>query len=132
MSVSRGDSYKTASFSLRNRVARALWHCCWLVLFWPSPRPLHAWRALLLRLWGAKLGRNCHIYPKAAIWAPWNLVCGDEVGVADDVNLYNQEIIRLGRRCVISQGSYLSTGTHDYTSPSFPLVAKPIIVEDFA
>ena len=86
----------------------------------------------MLRLWGAKIGRHCHIYPRAVIWAPWNLICRDEVGVADGVNLYNQAPIKLGSRCVISQGAFLCTGTHDYTSEDFPLVARPIEIGDHA
>ena len=38
-----------------------------------SPRPLHGWRSMLLRLFGAKMGANCHFYPCSRVWAPWNL-----------------------------------------------------------
>ena len=121
-----------ACFSLGNRFARFIWGIAYLLLFRFSPRPFHAWRALLLRCFGAKLGRNCHIYPKVEIWAPWNLECGDEAGVADRVILYNQAPIRLGRRVVISQGSHLCTGTHDYNSPDFTLRTYPIVVQPLA
>ncbi|GAB4016667.1 hypothetical protein GCM10028808_45850 [Spirosoma migulaei] len=40
------------------------------------------------------------------------------------------EKIKIGRRTVISQGTHLCGGTHDYTKPGFPLVAKPIIIGD--
>src|SRR5688572_5295020 len=102
MSDNRPSAYTGPSFSFGNRLARAGWNLCWAVLFRPSPRPFHAWRSLLLRLWGAKLGARCHIYPRAVVWAPWNLVCGDEVGVGDGAILYNQAPITLGRRCVVS------------------------------
>lgn len=36
--------------------------------------------------------------------------------------------IVLGKRVVVSQGAHLCTGTHGYTSSSFPLYAKPINV----
>jgi putative colanic acid biosynthesis acetyltransferase WcaF len=83
-------------------------------------------------MFGAKLGRNCHIYSGAVIWAPWNLEAGDEVGIADGAIIYNQAPIRLGRRVVISQGAHLCTGTHDYEHPGFPLIAKPIVVHEQA
>jgi putative colanic acid biosynthesis acetyltransferase WcaF len=126
------DSFTGPSFSLGNRLARALWAIAHLLLVRWTPRPFHAWRAFVLRLFGAKLGRNCHIYAGAVIWAPWNLEAGDECGVADGAVLYNQAPIILGRRVVISQGSHLCTGTHDYENPNFPLVAKPIVVGDQA
>jgi putative colanic acid biosynthesis acetyltransferase WcaF len=126
------SAYSGRCFSFGNRVARFIWGFVYLIFFRFSPRPCHAWRALLLRCFGAKLGRNCHIYPKVEIWAPWNLECGDEVGVADRVILYNQATIRLGRRVVISQGSHLCTGTHDYNSENFSLKTHPIVVRPLA
>lgn len=126
------DSFSGPSFSLGNRGARAIWGIAHVLLIRWTPRPLHSWRAFVLRLFGAKLGRNCHIYPKAIIWAPWNLEAGDECGVADGAILYNQAKIRLGRRVVISQGSHLCCGSHDYEDPNFPLIAKPITVGDQA
>jgi putative colanic acid biosynthesis acetyltransferase WcaF len=40
--------------------------------------------------------------------------------------------ITLGERAVVSQGSHLCTGTHDYNKPSFPLYAKPISIGSYA
>jgi putative colanic acid biosynthesis acetyltransferase WcaF len=131
MPTANASAFGGPSHSLCNRIARAGWNVCWTLFFRASPRPCHAWRSWVLRMWGARLGRKCHIYPGAVIWAPWNLVCGDEVGIADGVTLYNQAPISLGRRCVLSQGSYLCTGTHDYTSPDFRLFARPIEVGSF-
>ena len=126
------DTFTGPSFSLKNRVLRLLWGIVYNLFFRFSPRPCHVWRAFLLKLFGANLGRGCHIYPKAVIWAPWNLSCGDETGVADHAILYTQAPIYLGKRCVISQGSHLCTGTHDYTQRGFPLTAAPIIIGDDA
>ncbi|MBC8094509.1 MAG: putative colanic acid biosynthesis acetyltransferase [Akkermansiaceae bacterium] len=120
------DAFTGPSFSLSNRLARWVWGIAYQLLFRPSPRPLHAWRGFLLTLFGARLGKGCHIYPRAVIWAPWNLECGDQVGVADGAILYNQATISLGARAVISQGSHLCTGSHDYELRGFPLFAKPI------
>lgn len=117
-----------SSFPLSNRLRRLLWksaHC--LLIAW-TPRPLHAWRVLVLRCFGAKLGRGCHIYPRAQIWAPWMLVCGDGVGIADQAIIYCMAVISIGHRAVISQGTHLCSGTHDYTDPTFPLVSRPITV----
>ena len=126
------DGFGAPSFSLANRMARAAWGIVYITLFRLSPRPFHAWRAFLLRVFGAKLGARCHIYPRAIIWAPWNIICGDESAVGDGAILYSQAIITIGKRVVISQGSHVCTGTHDYESRSFPLIAKPIAICDHA
>lgn len=125
------DTYTGPSFSLKNRLMRVLWGIVYIILFKYSPRPLHAWRVLILRCFGAKIGRGVHVYPNVIIWAPWNLEIGDESGIANGVVLYSQDKILIGKRVVISQGSHLCTGTHDYTKFGFPLFTKSIIIENF-
>lgn len=126
--MTEADAHTGPSFSLGNRLARVAWGAVYWLLFRPSPRPLHAWRAWLLRLFGARLGARCHIYPGVRIWAPWNLVCGAEAGVASGAILYTQGRVTIGERAVISQGAHLCAGTHDYTRAGFPLVTRPIVV----
>lgn len=126
------DTYREASFSFSNRLARAAWGVCWLLFFRASPRPFHSWRRLVLRLWGAKIARGAHVYPSARIWAPWNLECGEEAGIGDRAIVYNQAKVRIGRRAVISQGTHLCTGTHDYSEAGMPLLALPIVIESQA
>lgn len=126
------DAFTGPSFSLGNRIARAVWGVAHFLLIRWTPRPFHRWRAFVLRMFGAKLGRNCRIYPGAKIWAPWHLEAGDQCGIANGAIIYNQARIRLGRRVVISQGAHLCTGTHDYEDPGFALRAEPIVVGDQA
>jgi putative colanic acid biosynthesis acetyltransferase WcaF len=97
-----------------------------------SPRPLHAWRAVVFRAFGAKLGANCHIYPAARVWAPWNLICEDAVGIADGAVVYNPLPIRLGSHSVVSQDAYLCGATHDFDDPAFPMISSPIGIGRYA
>jgi putative colanic acid biosynthesis acetyltransferase WcaF len=90
--------------------------------------PFHSWRSFLLRVFGASVGRGAHVYPSVKIWAPWNLDIGDQVGIGERVNLYCQAKIAIGNRAVISQQTFLCTGTHDYTSSGMKLICKPIII----
>lgn len=118
------------SFSFRNRIARLLWGMVYLFFFRYSPRPLHGWRRILLRFFGASIGKGVHVYPGVRIWAPWNLEIDDYSGVGDGVQLYSQGLIKIGKYVVVSQGTYLCAGTHDYREPGFPLITKPIHIED--
>ena len=118
--------------SVANRLRRLIWGIVYSVLFRPSPRIAHSWRAGILRLFGAKIGKKVHVYPKAKIWAPWNLEIDDECGVGDDATLYSMDKIKLGLRSVVSQGAYLCCGTHDYNSPTMQLITKPITICDDA
>lgn len=122
-SARSSDPYRRPAFSKADRLRRALWNLCWLLLYRPSPRPFHAWRAFLLRLFGASLGPHCHFYPGSRIWAPWKLTCEDHVAAADNVEIYNVAAMRISSHAILSQGAYICSATHDYNDPDFPLLA---------
>ena len=126
------DPYLRPAFSLRDRLKRALWNGCWLLLYRVSPRPLHSWRALLLRAFGAKLGPNCHFYSGSRIWAPRNLSCADQVTVADGAEIYNPAPIYFGSHAIVSQGAYICGATHDFDDPAFPLLAYSMQIGAYA
>ena len=114
--------------SLANKLARSVWQVVWLLLYRPTPRLFHPWRCLLLRLFGAKLGRAVHPYPSARIWAPWNLEMGDHACLSEGVDCYCVAPIRIGAQTTVSQYSFLCTASHDYTRADMPLVTAPITI----
>lgn len=122
--------YRPSSHSRANRAARLLWSLVWLLLFRPSPKPLHAWRRGLLRLFGARLGRGTIVHASARIWAPWNLEMGDFSSLAPFVDCYCVDRVRLGRCVTVSQYSYLCAAGHDVDSPGMPLTTAPVTLED--
>ena len=126
IAASVSDPYLRPAFSRGNRAKRLLWNVCWLLLYRPSPRPLHAWRSMLLRLFGAQMGPNCHFYPASKVWAPWNLHCADQVTAGDGAEIYNPAPVHLGSHAIMSQQSFLCGATHDYNDPNFPLLAYSV------
>src|SRR4051812_43551868 len=126
------DPYLRPSFSLTNRLRRVAWNVCWALLYRTSPRPLHAWRVMLLRAFGAKMGPNCHFYPSSRIWAPWNLRCADQVTAGDAAEIYNPAPMELGSHAILSQGAYLCGATHDLDDPVFPLLAYSSSIGPYA
>lgn len=118
--------------SFTNKLARLLWTSVWLLLYRPTPRLLHPWRRLLLRLFGANLGKAVHPYPSARIWAPWNLEMGDYSCLSEYVDCYCVDKISIGANSTVSQYSFLCTASHDYTDRSFPLVTAPIRIGEKA
>ncbi len=126
------DPYLAPAFPLRDRFRRAIWNLCWVAFYRPSPRPLHVWRSWLLRLFGARLGPNCHFYPAARIWAPWNLVCADQVTAGDGAEIYNPATLTLGSHAILSQHSFVCGATHGYDDPAFPLIACPMSIGAYA
>ena len=120
------------AFSLGNRIRRQIWQINWLLLFRPSPRPFHWWLAIMLRIFGARLGPNCHFYPGTPIWARWNLECSDQVTVGDAAEVYNPALIRFGSHAIVSQGEYICGATHDFDDPAFPLLAYSMYIGNHA
>lgn len=126
------DPYLRPAFSFSNRARRLLWGICWATFYRLSPRPFHSWRAMLLRLFGAKLGPNSRFYPTSRVWDPANLVCEDLVAVGDGAEIYNPAPVHLGSHAILSQDAYLCGATHDYDDPRFPLLAFEMWVGPYA
>jgi len=117
-----------ASFSLGNRLFRVIWMTSWLVLARFTPPPLHGWRRLVLRAFGARLGAKVRVHASAAIWHPGNLALGDGVLIGPGVRIYNQGHIAIGAGTVVSQRAHLCASSHDIDDPHFQLVLRPITV----
>lgn len=120
-------TYKTPkNFRGRSAILVQFWWMVYTVFFRLSPQVLYAWRRFLLRLFGAKIGKNVIIRPTARITYPWKVSIGDYSWIGDDVVLYSLGNIKIGENTVISQRSYICTGTHDYNSEDFRIYAEDI------
>ncbi|MBB5330627.1 putative colanic acid biosynthesis acetyltransferase [Tunturiibacter gelidoferens] len=126
------DPYLRPAFSVQDRLRRLNWNLCWAILYRTSPRPLHSWRAFLLRLFGAKMGPDCHFYPRSKVWAPWNLICAEQVTAGDGAEIYNPAPVTLGSHAILSQDAYVCAATHDYDDPAFPLIAYAMQIGAYA
>lgn len=87
---------------------------------------------MLLRLFGANVSWNARVFPKARVWAPWNLEMGDYAMLGDDVDCYCVGRIVIGAHSVVSQYSYLCGATHDHEEPTRPLVKGDIVIGEQA
>lgn len=120
------------TFSRTNRIKRALWIVAWCVLARWTPPQLHKWRIFLLNIFGARVSSSAFVYSSAKVWAPWNLQILPYGTLGRHVECYNIAPIYIGFKSVVSQHSFLCTGTHDYRSADFPLIAKSITICDMA
>lgn len=122
------DANRSArKWSRREQIGRMLWGLA-TPLFGLSPRPLWGWRRMLLRAFGATVGKGVHVYPTARITIPWNLTLGAGCAVGDHAILYALGPITIGARATVSQGAHLCAGTHDLSQPARPLVKSPIVI----
>jgi putative colanic acid biosynthesis acetyltransferase WcaF len=111
----------------RAKWVEALWMLAQALLL-SSWIPGAAHRRILLRAFGAKIGRGVDIKPGVRVKFPWRLSIGDNSWIGENVWIDNLAQVDIGSNCCISQGAYLCTGTHDWTRSTFDLVVKPISV----
>lgn len=118
------------NFRGRNAFIVQLWWIVQGIFFRMSPQFMYGFRRFLLRLFGAKIGKKVIIRPTVRITYPWKIVIGDYTWIGDDVVLYSLGDIEIGNNVVISQKSYLCTGSHNYLQSDFPIFAKKINIKD--
>jgi putative colanic acid biosynthesis acetyltransferase WcaF len=122
------NELKLHKISLRNKIKRFIWGFIQSSFFRFSPRQAHFFRVFLLKIFGANIGSGVHIYPKAKIWAPWNLAMESNSSIDDYVDCYNVAPIKIGANTAISRYVFLCTATHDYSKKNRPLLISPIKV----
>jgi len=114
----------------RSLLVQALWHFVGLPLFRSHFIPISGLKCALLMLFGAKIGQGVYIKPGVRVKFPWYLTVGDYCWLGEDLWIDNLTDVRIGSNVCISQGAYLCTGNHDWTTPNMKLFRKPIRVDD--
>ena len=122
----------TSNWTRGQQLARLAWSIVQATLFRWSPHNAYAWRALLLRTFGATLGANVRVRPTVRIEIPWHLEIGPNSSVGDFAILYCLGRVTLGTHVTISQYAHLCAGTHDFAKLDMPLLRLPIEVGDDA
>jgi putative colanic acid biosynthesis acetyltransferase WcaF len=116
----------------RGALIVVLWDLVQSFLIQPSPHPFYAWRRFWYRVFGATIGENVLLRKSVRCNYPWKLSIGHNSWIGDEATLYCLQHIHIGENVVISQQSYLCSGTHDHRDPHFGLIVRPIVIEDGA
>lgn len=120
---------RARKWTVKEIAARVAWGMV-RPIFSLSPRPIWGWRRFILRLFGAQIGRNVHVYPTVRIAMPWNLQIGDYTAIGDRAIVYNLGPVHIGARATVSQNAHLCAGSHDWRDPTMPLTKPPIVIGD--
>ncbi len=121
---------KVSPWTTKEKIGRALWMILRVPLFRLSWHNWYAWRRMVLRAFGAKIGRRCNIRPTARIEIPWLLEMDDGATLGDYAIVYNLGRVRIGKRTTVSQYGHLCAGSHDITKFERPLLRPEIRVGD--
>jgi len=124
------SKFSTGGFDRGASAAKeSLWLVVSLILFRLCPFKLSALKCRVLKLFGGRVGRGVVIKPAVKITFPWKLNLGDHVWLGEECWLLNLAPITIGDNACISQRAFLCAGNHDFKSPAFDLITKPIQVE---
>ncbi|MEF2254039.1 LbetaH domain-containing protein [Microbacterium schleiferi] len=117
---------------------RAAWdRPAWFVYLWAICELLfvtNAWqissglRVRVLKAFGAEVGEGVIFRPRTRVKFPWKLHVGARSWIGEGVWFHNQDHIYLGHDVVISQETFLTTGSHAHRR-DMALVARPIRIE---
>jgi len=113
-----------------SKIKQLLWFVLGALLVRNPLIPFSGFRNWVLQLFGATIGIEARIRPGVQIKYPWKLKMGDHVWLGENCWIDNITDVHIGSHICIAQGAMLCTGNHDYSSPGFELIAKPITLED--
>jgi putative colanic acid biosynthesis acetyltransferase WcaF len=114
-----GSKYKILLWFIVNR----------LIINTYLPIPVF-FKCVVLKIFGAKIGKGIMIKPKVNIKYPWFLEIGDYAWIGENVWIDNLGKVFIGANACISQGVLLLTGNHDYKKETFDMILKDIIIEE--
>lgn len=110
--------------------ARALWLTVQATLWRLVGSSIRSLRPDILRLFGARITGRCLIRGSVKVYFPWWLTVDADATISEGVVIYNLGGASIGKRAVLSHDVYLCGGTHDYTRAAYPLIRKPVVIED--
>ena len=113
-----------------NILSRFFWYFTDILFYLNPLMPISRIKVILLKLFGAKIGRGVIIKPNVNIKYPWLLNIGDNVWIGEKVWIDNLSLVVIGSNVCISQGALLLTGNHNYKKKAFDLILGSIVLEE--
>jgi putative colanic acid biosynthesis acetyltransferase WcaF len=115
----------------RSRSTLVLWLIVELLLVTNPLQISSGIRARALRAFGAHVGRGAILRPRMRVKFPWKLHIGDRSWIGEGVWIHNQDQVIIGSDVVLSQETFVTTGSHRHRT-DMGLVTKPVVIDDGA
>lgn len=105
-----------------------LWGACELLFVYNPWQISSSVRVRMLRLFGAEIGPEVIFRPRTRVKFPWKLHIGARSWIGEGVWFHNQDHVYVGHDVVISQETFLTTGSHAHRV-DMALITRPIRIE---
>lgn len=126
----RLDLFDTSGFDRgRPRWVEALWvltKCAFFLT--PLPWP-NAMKRVLLRAFGASIGKGVIIRPGVNVHFPWRLKVGDHCWIGESTQLLNILAITIEDQVALSHQVYIAAGGHDVRSATMAAMHAPVLIK---
>jgi len=113
----------------RSRSTVYLWSIVELLLVTNPWQISSGLRVSVLRLFGAKIGAGVIYRPRTRVKFPWKLEIGDRSWIGEGVWIHNQDRVVIGHDVVVSQESFITTGSHAHRR-DMALLTRPVHIGD--
>src|SRR5690606_10865574 len=104
-------------------VTQLLWYFVSALFFRSGIIPFSAVLVAILKLFGAKIGKDVRVKPFIHIKYPWKLTLGDHSWLAE-CYIENLAPVIIGKNACVSQNAMLLTGNHNYKKTTFDLMVN--------
>lgn len=108
-----------------------LWAVCELLFVTNAWQISSTVRIRALRAFGAQIGDRVVFRPRTRVKFPWKLHIGDRSWIGEGVWFHNQDHVFIGHDAVISQETFITTGSHAHRR-DMALIVRPVHIEDGA
>lgn len=88
-------------------------------------------RLTVLRAFGADIASGVIFRPRTRVRFPWKLHIGERSWIGEGVWFHNQDDVWIGHDVVVSQETFLTTGSHAHRR-DMALLTRPIVIGDGA
>ena len=105
-----------------------LWAICELLFVTNAWQISSSLRVKVLRAFGAEIGESVVFRPRTRVKFPWKLHIGDRSWIGEGVWFHNQDHIYIANDVVISQETFLTTGSHAHRV-DMALITRPIHID---
>ena len=124
------STYDNSWYKPGNNFRIISWYFISYLIFNNGLLPVNSLKILILKCFGAQIGKAVVIKPRVKVKYPWHLSIGDHVWIGEDVWIDNLGKVDIKDNVCISQGAMLLCGNHNYTKGSFDLIVGEICIKD--